>query len=654
MRFTSAVVVRSQLALKRAVEVALEPLESRMHLSASTDQISEAKFLGNVSATRMAIGYTISSGTNVDMYSFTVTAQQEVAFDIDRPSGHLDSMLRLFDELGHELDSNDDALGPNESNASADESYFVHEFEAGGTYYIGVSGFKNNSYDPVTGKGDKEGSTGDYTLSLVPQPDPDYDDQIHQAIPLGAMTTTRTTSERSIGAVTDVDMFSFTVKDGEKISFDVDRPSRTLDSYLRVFDLRGRELASNDDGAAPGEADSADAYLEYTFAKAGTYYVAVSGQANSGYNPVTGRGDRSASTGPYTLQLKNISPPVDLLPDLMPWASRSRGYLYDYEIDKLTEPGHVLLRFSTTSANQGAGPLELRGGEVTGDEAQNVYQRIYNNRGGHTDHLAGQFVYHPSHGHIHFEDYARYRLREVTPEGKVGDVIAGGQKTSFALLDTDKYDITLPDARQGAHYTEAGQIQGISVGWADVYEADLPDQWIDITGVPRGTYWLEVVIDPKNNLIESDETNNRARIKVTIGSTQDLDDEIDEAHDLGRIRKNTRASGYAISNPKDVDMFKFRVGDGERLSFDIDRPSFTLDSYIRIFDADGNELAANDNGQAPGESSEDESYLRYRFTKGGTYYIGVSGFDNTDYNPINGKGDVLGSTASYWLYIKPA
>jgi pimeloyl-ACP methyl ester carboxylesterase len=43
------------------------------------------------------------------------------------------------------------------------------------------------------------------------------------------------------------------------------------------------------------------AYAEATFAKADTYYVAVSGSNNKSYNPVTGSGDVAGSTGKYTL-----------------------------------------------------------------------------------------------------------------------------------------------------------------------------------------------------------------------------------------------------------------------------------------------------------------------------------------------------------------
>ena len=35
-----------------------------------------------------------------------------------------------------------------------------------------------------------------------------------------------------------------------------------------------------------------------------------------------------------------------------------------------------------------------------------------------------------------------------------------------------------------------------------------------MTDVPSGVYWLEVIDDPDNRLLESDESNNRARIEI--------------------------------------------------------------------------------------------------------------------------------------------
>src|SRR4030095_10043890 len=58
--------------------------------------------------------------------------------------------------------------------------------------------------------------------------------------------------------------------------------------------------------------------------------------------------------------------------------------------------------------------------------------------------------------------------------------------------------------------------QGISVGWADVYSQSLPDQWIDVTDVAPGRYWLEVVADPDNQIVESNEENNTTRIAINL------------------------------------------------------------------------------------------------------------------------------------------
>ena len=49
----------------------------------------------------------------------------------------------------------------------------------------------------------------------------------------------------------------------------------------------------------------------------------------------------------------------------------------------------------------------------------------------------------------------------------------------------------------------------------------------------------------------------------------------------------------------DVDFYRFQLAVGERVTVDIDRLS-TLDSYLRLFDARGKEVAFNDNGRGTG------------------------------------------------------
>ena len=96
----------------------------------------------------------------------------------------------------------------------------------------------------------------------------------------------------------DVDLYRVTLRKGQRLTVDVDARSlatpSSLDSFVRVFNAAGKELARNDD--ADGSFDS---YLSFNATAAGTYFVGFSGYGNSAYNPVKGGLTRSGSTGGY-------------------------------------------------------------------------------------------------------------------------------------------------------------------------------------------------------------------------------------------------------------------------------------------------------------------------------------------------------------------
>ncbi|WP_175517136.1 beta strand repeat-containing protein [Planctomicrobium piriforme] len=264
------------------------------------DQISEAlpATVGSVS------NGTINTGYDVDMHSFSAAAGQTLSFDIDTPIAGLNSYLILFDAAGNPIATSNDNAGPGESLGI--DSFLTHTFADTGNYYIGVSGNANLGYDAVLGTGDiANGSQGDYTLSIHDASD--LDDEITEATPVavGSKVTGGITSG------TDVDMYAITANAGQILSLDVDiSVSSHLNSVLRLFDSSGAELSINDDGAAPGEVASFESYLLYTFPSSGIFYVGVSAQGNSAYDPLTGQDSGGGLTGNYTFSVFNAVPVI--------------------------------------------------------------------------------------------------------------------------------------------------------------------------------------------------------------------------------------------------------------------------------------------------------------------------------------------------------
>ena len=99
----------------------------------------------------------------------------------------------------------------------------------------------------------------------------------------------------------DVDLFRVSLAAGQRLTIDVAARSlaapSTLDSSLRLFDSKGRQLAANDN--AFGTPDSS---LSFTTPKAGVYYVGVSGSGNVAYKPSRAGSGRTGSTGAYQIE----------------------------------------------------------------------------------------------------------------------------------------------------------------------------------------------------------------------------------------------------------------------------------------------------------------------------------------------------------------
>ncbi len=196
--------------------------------------------------------------------------------------GRLDAQVQLQDSSGALLADQDVGFD------DAPETLTFNQATGSTTYYIVC-----RSADII------DAGSGDYRVQISLMTDSDPNDQISGAGTIGTLNET-VTRPGTIDTATDVDLFSFIVAPGQRISFDIDQTSG-LDSHLRLFNGAGLELLANDNAPGPGELSSADSHLEYTFTNGGTFYVGVSGAGNVGYDPVSGTGDVDSSTGSYTL-----------------------------------------------------------------------------------------------------------------------------------------------------------------------------------------------------------------------------------------------------------------------------------------------------------------------------------------------------------------
>ena len=267
----------------------------------------------------------------------------------------------------------------------------------------------------------------------------------------------------------------------------------TTDTFLYLLNSSGAIVTSDDDSNG-----NLASRMVYQASSSGTYFVKIRAYTRGtyGYCTLAVVSNSQGSGNP-------------LYPDLITW----QDYLEDAEI--VSSGSSKLLRFSNSPANIGRGDMILYG-VVQPDGTTYAYQRVRNDNGTFTDYLVGTFMFegHEDHNHWHFDDFADYNLRRVASDGGLGPVVATSGKVTFCLLDSVAYDLSLPGAPRSPRYTCSNQ--GISIGWADVYSRGLTGQNINITAVPDGTYWLESIADPSNRLLELNDGNNAARIKIQI------------------------------------------------------------------------------------------------------------------------------------------
>jgi hypothetical protein len=209
--------------------------------------------------------------------------------------------------------------------------------------------------------------------------------------------------------------------------------------------------------------------------------------------------------------------PVALLPDLRESAPYSVG------VATASDSGGTQyeLVFASGAENVGDGPLSIQGTPNGTLEQMNASQIVTNDDGStstRSDVGLLQYV-RANHNHFHYLGFEHYELRRASDYGLAGT----DHKTGFCfgdservLSDADSSQYGFADWCQQNNPGAASVEMGITRGWRDIYLPRLEGQYIYVTGVPPGDYYLVHRINEDGSLAEANYSNDASSVLVRL------------------------------------------------------------------------------------------------------------------------------------------
>jgi hypothetical protein len=209
----------------------------------------------------------------------------------------------------------------------------------------------------------------------------------------------------------------------------------------------------------------------------------------------------------------------DLLPDLT--MLPLEAFHVAYEGDR------KVLRFGAVLLNNGPGPLDIKGARKNvQDRDLHVTQAILQAEGGTREiktKAIMRYEVEDGHDHFHVQNFERYQLRPVdSTEWR------GSRKEGWCLRDDgnlrghpQRYNDADFDCGADMANEALAVRQGITEGWADVYDWYLEGQYVDLDGYTLpGDFCVAADADPQQQLTETSEDNNSTSTVVHITETE--------------------------------------------------------------------------------------------------------------------------------------
>jgi len=210
-------------------------------------------------------------------------------------------------------------------------------------------------------------------------------------------------------------------------------------------------------------------------------------------------------------------PPASAEPDLVPLPSWGISVSHEKKGDD------DYLNFAATVWVGGHGPLDVEGFRSNGSGTMKAYQYFY---------LDGKLIGKARAGTMgfanynawHFKQFAEYRLLNAHKK-----IVVRSRKISFCIAPTDSVDMLLRHAVWQPTYTGISGNCGnpaalwvtetLPLGWGDTYVQTVPYQNFEITDLPNGTYYIEIIANPEHLLYETNRNNDVSLRKIILGGT---------------------------------------------------------------------------------------------------------------------------------------
>jgi hypothetical protein len=238
----------------------------------------------------------------------------------------------------------------------------------------------------------------------------------------------------------------------------------------------------------------------------------------SRYSKLIAAASKPLPSLPRVPLLKHV--PRSALPDLVPLPS------WGISTSHVKKTSQDFMNFAATVSVQSQAPLDVEGFRKAGGPVMRAYQYFWRD-----GRIVGRvragtmgFDNKKGHDHWHFEQFARYRLLNSARK-----LAVRSEKVGFCIAPTDAINLLLPHAVWNPDSVglggECGSPTALWVqelmpnGWADTYDQFKAGQAFNITNLPNGTYYIEVIANPEHVLHEVTRSNDISLRKVIISGT---------------------------------------------------------------------------------------------------------------------------------------